>query len=198
MDMKIYVDFKSPASFLALQPTLALIGKTGTTVKWLPFNTSQQPLPEQQDNEDVGARHRRVRAHARRSVHELYARLRGVDMHFPEQPGDTRLALAALSAITRSGADPLPFIQAAFSAYWQSGQRLNLQDRSGVEKLLEAGNGSAALPPDLLQDLDVDGELQRCAEQAEADGVVEAPAYVVHGQLFIGREHLPWIEELLS
>jgi len=34
--------------------------------------------------------------------------------------------------------------------------------------------------------------------QAEENGIFTSPTYVVNEQIFVGREHLPWISELLQ
>lgn len=191
--LRVYIDFKSPAAYLALKPTLALAQRTGTILDWQPIRTRQSavpvaPDPEQKDQEDKGTRHRRVRAQARRDTHLFYAKVQGIPMRFPaaEFPA-TDLALAALAAVTDSDA----FVEAAFHAYWADAADLNTP--ATVEQLLSAcgteTGGLASLP---VADL-----LAQKAEQAIADQVIDAPGYVIGEQVFIGREHLPWIEELL-
>ena len=32
--------------------------------------------------------------------------------------------------------------------------------------------------------------------KSEEAGIVGTPAYVIEEQIFVGREHLPWIEEI--
>ena len=41
-------------------------------------------------------------------------------------------------------------------------------------------------------------ELEAMQLTSEELGVVDTPAYVIDGQVFIGREHLPWVRELLQ
>jgi 2-hydroxychromene-2-carboxylate isomerase len=41
------------------------------------------------------------------------------------------------------------------------------------------------------------GALAAAQDAAEEAGIVGAPAYVIADQIFVGREHLPWIEELV-
>ena len=67
--LTIYVDFKCPASCLALDPVLALTAETGIDARWLPFSTRPFTIPAEKPDETVGERHRRVRAIARRDVH---------------------------------------------------------------------------------------------------------------------------------
>lgn len=181
--MRIYIDFKSPAALLAMEPTLALSEKLGLRFEYLPFRTSQFPIPEEKPEETRGETHRRVRAIARRNTYQKYAAIQGTDLKFPNEPGETDLALAALLYVQPS---PDKFIKAAFSAYWSEGQDLN--DRDLVHRLLSAeGFGADKYL----------GELEQIYQEAEEIGIIDAPTYVVDGQIFLGREHLPWIETLL-
>ncbi|MEC7163460.1 MAG: hypothetical protein VXW20_04265, partial [Pseudomonadota bacterium] len=87
--------------------------------------------------------------------------------------------------------DPLPFITAAFEAYWTGDADLN--DARSVAALSGA--------PDLQNGDDSDGasaRLEAALGQAEENGIFTSPTYVVNEQIFVGREHLPWISELLQ
>lgn len=189
--LNIYLDFKSPGAYLAMRPTLALLERLNQSAntKWLPYNTMQQRIPPKREDENKGERHRRVRALARQNTHLLYADIQGVPMSFSEIPGNTDLALAALLFVQE---DPLRFIHAAFAAYWA--QQRDLNNAQVVAELLQAQGYEA-------DKFDAERALQNLKEhqsQTEEQGVVDAPAYVLHEQMFIGREHLPWVEELLT
>ncbi len=186
--VRIYIDFKAPAAYLALQPTLSLLAETGASAEWRPYVTQQQPVPVEAPDEDRGATHRRVRALARRRTHLHYADVQGIAMRFPEGefPGST-LALAAMAQLV----DPLPVIEAAFASYWAGGEDL---DAPGVVARLLREVGA----PDVALDaLDPAALAETWRETALEDGVVDVPAYVVGEHLFVGREHLPWIRTLL-
>jgi len=185
----IYIDFKSPAAYLALAPTRALLKSTGTRATWHPFNTRLSTIPEQRADENKGEKHRRVRALARRDVHLLYAEVQNLPMVFQDEPFEAELALAVLQSLDK-GVDA--FIDAAFKAYWQDLQDLN--DPVVVAALLQDLKLNIPLP----DTQSVNQILDEAALAAQDNGVIEAPGYVVAGQVFIGREHLPWIEELLA
>ncbi|MGK0221491.1 MAG: 2-hydroxychromene-2-carboxylate isomerase [Limisphaerales bacterium] len=185
--MRIYIDFKSPQAYLALKPTLALATKLGLVIEWCGFNAPQSVLIEQSANEDKGAVHRRVRAHARRAMHLHYAKIQAVPMRFPDRVTKTDAALNVLEALPRT--ERTAFVQRAFNAYWV--ESLDLNDLSVISSMLEE-IGQDVANQEML-------ELWEGNEVAQSvDGVVDVPAYVVQDQLFIGREHLPWIEELLT
>lgn len=185
--LTIYIDFKSPASYLALEPTLAMASDTDVAIDWLPFSVRALSVPEEQENESVGDRHRRVRAAAQRDIHLHYAVVQGLDMHFAQTPAGSDAALAALAAIE---GDPVPFLRAAFAAYWN--EQADLADEAVVAALLQ----SAAIdPPDWVS---AHATMASIRDHAEQSGIFEAPSYRIADQLFLGREHLPWIKSLIA
>lgn len=187
--MRIYIDFKSPAALLAMKPTLALSERLGQTFEYLPFRTSQFAIPEKKNEETRGETHRRVRALARRDTYLKYAAIQGTEMKFQDEPGKSDLALAALLFAKTS---PIAFMEAAFRACWSA--RKDLNDPDVVAALLSA-SGHDASGFDAEKSL---GDLQKVHQDAEDIGIIDTPAFVIGAQIFIGREHLPWIETLLG
>lgn len=185
--LTVYIDFKSPGAYLAIAPTLALVEQYDLAIDWRPFRTVERDVPKLGKEETVGESHRRVRAAALRAQSVTYAKRQGIDLKFPAQLGATDLALAALAGID---GDRLPFIRAAFSAYWDA--HANLDDLEVVRKLVAENGGGAIAEPQALRDA-----LEAALSDADEVGIVGAPAYVIDDQIFVGREHLPWIEELI-
>lgn len=149
----------------------------------------QKPTPTKQEDETKGQTHRRIRAEYRDRSHSFYAGIQ--DLQWPRSYGQgphcgTTLALVGLIL------NPVAaYMDAAFNAYWVN--QLDLDDRDVVNALLDQ-SGSAQFLPDA----------QRCTqlfdtamEHARAHGVIDAPTYLIDEELFVGREHLPWIRELL-
>ncbi len=191
MTLAIYIDFKNPASYLALKPTCAMLERLGTGARWLPFHTSEETVPRRKAEETRGESHRRVRALSRRGTHLLYAQVQGIEMQFRDDPGRTEACLAALAWLNESPrTDPLPFIAAAFARYWVRGE--DLDDPENVEALWAENVSGHSL--DLARGR---AALERIREDASAHRVFHAPAYLLGEQLFLGREHLPWIESML-
>ncbi len=185
--LMVYIDFKSAASYLALEPTLELARETGITIDWRPFSVRPFVVPAEQDEETVGERHRRVRAAAQRDVHLHYAAVQGRDMHFADTPAGSDAALAALAVIE---GDPVPFIRAAFTAYWT--EQADLADEAVAEALLQSVG---------IDRPDWDAaraKLVSIRDQAEESRIFETPSYLIADQLFLGREHLPWIRSLVA
>ena len=198
--MQLYIDFKCPAAYLALHPTLTLSEQLGVPIGWHAIRSYQSLLLPEKPDEEVSTRHRRVRALARQKTHQLYANVQKLPLRFRNPPTNTDMALAALCLMGDGGGDPLPFITAAFEAYWTSDADLN--DALTVAALSGA--------PDLQND-DDDGDgararLEVALREAEENGIFTSPTYVVQDvvqnkvseQVFVGREHLPWIRELLQ
>ena len=184
--LTLYIDFKSPGAYLALAPTLDLADRLGLTIDWRPFRTVERDVPKLGKEETVGESHRRVRAASQRALAIKYAAHQGIELQFPERAGDTDHALGVLAKIE---GDPLPFIHGAFNAYWHAHADLN--DIAVVHALLqESGVDYRGSLASARNDLDT------AQEQAEDAGVVGAPAYIIAEQIFVGREHLPWIEEI--
>ncbi|GAB5487074.1 MAG: hypothetical protein Pars2KO_06440 [Parasphingorhabdus sp.] len=185
--LTIFIDFKSAASYLALKPALALIEKTGVEAKWLPFSSRPFTIPENQPDETVGERHRRVRAIAQRDAHLHYAAVQKIDLQFSNNPKSSDAALAALAVLD---SDPVPFIRAAFKAYWSD--KSNLDDQISVGQLLKNCGCEISDWPEAL------AALQTIREKAEEQKVFETPTFLIDGQIFLGREHIPWISNIIA
>ena len=187
--LECYIDFKAPAAYLALQPTLELQQQLNLTLLWHPYQTRQSAIPAPLAQETPAQSHIRVRAEARQRVHLKYAALRGIGMHFPTQPGNCDLALAAMYVATNN---PALYCRLAFEAYWVHQQ--DLSELTLIENLLRTSGHD----PQTFNAGDRLAQLYAAQTPTEERGVVDAPAYIFADQVFIGREHLPWLRELLS
>lgn len=184
--LTVFIDFKSPEAMLAITPTLDLADRLQLQVTWHPFLTKARDIPILGKTETVGESHRRVRAASQQALAIKYASLQGIDLQFPAKASDTDLALAVLADLD---GDPLPFIRAAFDAYWTAHADLN--DRSVVQDII------AQTTSHYTGDFDVAAaRLDAAMDHADQVGIVGAPGYLIDGQVFVGREHLPWIEEI--
>lgn len=192
---RVYIDFKSPAAYLALKPTLEIASESGVTVQWTAFRTNQQAVPVARPDEDQGASHRRVRAEARQKMHLHYASVQSLPMRFPSSFSATDLALGVLDALHEYPSMVVDeFVRAAFNAYWVD--HADLDQESVVGKLLAANEVAPGLVGEVRENLAQ--RLDAIASRAVDEGVVDAPAYQVDGQVFVGREHLPWVSQILN
>ena len=181
-----YIDFKSAAAYLALKPTLVLAERLDLQIDWRPFQNVERDVPKLGQHETVGESHRRVRAASQRALAMKYAAHQGIDLKYPDEIGATDLALGILAEIE---GDPMAFIHGAFDAYWS--RHLDLDNPDVAAQILResgahhSGDVSSAR-----------ATLAAAQLQAEAAGIVGTPAYVIQDQIFVGREHLPWIAEI--
>ena len=78
--LTVYIDFKSAASYLALEPTLALARELGVAIDWRPFRTTERrPVPTRVADASVTESHRAARERSRRAMDQHYAMLRGLE-----------------------------------------------------------------------------------------------------------------------
>lgn len=184
--LTVYIDFKSAPAYLAIAPTLALAERLDLQLDWRPFKTVERDVPKLGKEETVGESHRRVRAASQRALNVKYAAHQGLQLRYPKMLAASDLALGALAGID---GNKLPFLQAAFEAYWS--EHADLDDEQVVADLIAK---SGAAPAGSLTE--ARDQLEDAQEDAENAGIVGAPAYVIDEQIFVGREHLPWIEEI--
>jgi len=183
--LTVYIDFKSPESYLALQPLLALAEETGCGLRWQPFRSRQRELPEHSPDPELTASHGRIREAYRQRINRRYAALQGLSLDRPQGNDGTDTALTALLG---TEGDATAFVLAAFKAHWQDHRDLN--DVNIVASLLaSAACKSKQLPSDALD---------RHQHNIEAKGIVSDPALVVAGEVFIGRAHIPLVRQLLN
>ena len=186
--LNVYIDFKCPASYLALRPTLALTGRLGVRASWRAYSSAERETPAEGADPAVIASHQRVREASVREIHARCAERQGLDMRFDGPRRSADLALGALEGID---GDRTGFVTAAFEAFWRD--QADLDDEAAVSALIRqtgtAPQGAVAAAR---------ARLEAAQSEAENIGVFATPIYVLGDQLFWGREHLPWIEEILT
>lgn len=191
--LPVYIDFKSPAAWLAFKPLTELAKRQSVQIEWRPFRSKSEEITEPTANESKGARHRRIRAIARRRIALKYAAIQGIPMHFPATPCTTNVALASLLTLRQQ--DRTNYIRKLFLAFWS--QHLDLSDPEIIERCrLDAGltnDEGIAWPATTAL-----AALETHQQEALAAGIIDAPTILADNQLFIGREHLPWIESYLN
>ena len=188
-----YVDFKSPQARLALGPTLAVAAEAGTAVEWRPFHLQPRPVRPEADPASRGARHRRARADYRRWELSFYARGQGIEWVYPEAELDSFAANAGLAWMQRQEAGALrcgDYVRHVFTEVWAG--RMDPSDRGAVQAAINGAGGDGADFPGFLGE-QAEAELASAADEVRALGAGDVPAYVIGGELYIGRAHLPVI-----
>ncbi len=187
--IRLVIDFKNALSWLSLGPTVALAEELGVPLELLPYRTEVSVLSQAEGEETVSERHARVRAEYYGADLKRYAELQNIELIADNRGVDSTMSLLGLLWGNREG-DGLHYAQTVFSRFWSGS--MDLDDAGSVSDAL-ASSGTTAFDPGAMRE-----ELDSLRTSLEAEGVFNAPMYLVEGQTFQGREHLPMIRWLLS
>ena len=193
-----YFDFKSANSRLALGPTLALMDEVGATVDWRPLSFQPKRLKSGPADASRSAVHVRVRAEYRRREQALYARNQGIELIHPPADWDGFTANAGLLWLRRQGAEASQcraYVTQVFADLWAG--RMDSADAKATTVAIAAAGGEGAEFGAYLAG-PAQAELDAVFAEARALGANDTPAFVVGGELYIGRQHLPVIRWWLT
>jgi 2-hydroxychromene-2-carboxylate isomerase len=198
----VYTDYKSPYAYLAKDPTYDLERDFPVRLEWRPYILD---IPSYLGSARVGATgevlEENRNAHQWRRVRYSYmdcrrqARKRGLTIRGTQKIWDSTLAAAGMLFAQRAGEDVFRrYNDMVFERFWQ--RALDIEDPAAIAAALtEAGADGAAFP---AQADGLRAEVASISRAAEADGVFGVPSFVVGGELYWGREHLPDIRDVLS
>jgi 2-hydroxychromene-2-carboxylate isomerase len=199
----VYIDFKSPYAWLALQPTLEMAADLDIAIDWRPFvldipsylgsarlNKSGKVANQSRSKEQwSGVKY--AYYDCRR-----YANLRGMTVRGTEKIWDTTLAAIGMLWAKQQGDAVLErYLFAIYEPFWK--RLLDVEDLAVIGQVLvevgasvEGFTAFAAGPGAALNQ-----QIQAAAFDA---GIYGVPTYVVDGEFYFGREHLPRIRWQLS
>jgi 2-hydroxychromene-2-carboxylate isomerase len=199
----VYVDFKSPYAYLAKAPTFQLADDLGIDVDWRPLTldihsylgsarlNASGAVSESRRTPEQWHRVRYAYRDARR-----YANLVGLTVRGTTKIWDSSLASIGLQWAKGQGAGPLrAFIDLTYERFWK--RELDIEDASVVAGVLaEAG----AEPDGFIDFARGEGRAEHDVMQQRifAAGIFGVPSYVLDGELYFGREHLPRIRWMLT
>ena len=192
-----YIDFKSANSRLALGPTLALVDEVGATVDWRPLSFQPKRLKSGSADASRSAVHVRVRAKYRLREQALYARNQGIELIHPPADWDGFAANAGLLWLRRQAAEARQcraYVTQVFADLWAG--RMDPADAKATAAIAAAGGEGAEFGAYLAGP--AQAELDAVFAEARALGANDTPAFVVGGELYIGRQHLPVIRWWLT
>jgi 2-hydroxychromene-2-carboxylate isomerase len=202
-DLIVYLDLKSPYAFIAKDPTRAMAARLAVTVDWRPLTLDipsylgsarldkRGRVAESRRSESQWTSVRYAYADARR-----YAKLQGYTLRGTEKIWDTTLAhIGFLWARAQGSAVLDAYLDEAYARFWR--RDLDVEDLNVVSATL-AGAGA-----------EVDGFADYASGAGRAlhdamqttifdAGVFGVPTYVVEGERYFGREHLPRVRWLLT
>ncbi len=211
-DAIVYLDIKSPYAFVAWQPTVRRARRLGMSIDWRPLTLDipsylgsarvddQGNVLEQSRSDEQWAWVRYAYNDARR-----YAGLDDFTLRGTVKIWDSSLAHIAFmwvkhhdEAPERCAEDSLlqRYLQAIYPPFWR--RELDVENPDVIEQLLTQAGAPLVGFRDYLE-----GQGRRehdTMQEAIFDaGIYGVPSYVVDGELYFGREHLPrvcWIAQL--
>jgi 2-hydroxychromene-2-carboxylate isomerase len=199
----VYIDYKSPYAYLAKDPAYELARDFPVTLDWLPY-VLDIPSFLGFAKLDEGGRvvEENRNPHQWRRVKYSYmdcrrqARKRGLVIRGTQKIWDSTLAGAGLLYAKRHGEAVLRrYNDLVFERFWK--RELDIEDPAVVAAALSKAGADAVGAAAWLAG-DGRRDVERVSRAAEQTGVFGVPSFVIEGELFWGREHLPDIRELLA
>jgi len=199
----VYIDYKSPYAYLAKDPAYELARDFPVRLDWLPYRLD---IPSFLGSARLDERGRVIEesrnAHQWRRVKYSYmdcrrqARKRGLVIRGTQKIWDSSLALIGmLYAKQQDDAVLRRYHDMTFERFWK--RELDIEDPAVVTAVLaEAGADMTGISAYLAGA--GHAELDRVCREAEEKGVFGVPSFIVDGEIFWGREHLPDIREILA
>lgn len=188
----VWLDLRSPYSFLAKDQAYALEKEFGVAVRLRPFAIEIASALRLDDPAAVARGMRKIKylyADARR-----FASPRGLTILGPKKIFDEKLIHMAWLYAARSGRDRA-LIDLAYPRFFE--RELDYEDRGAVTALLdEVGVDPTGFDSYVLGD--GPSELRAHIEAAEKQGVFAVPTFVVDGALFWGQDRIQFVRDKLG
>ena len=198
-----YIDYKSPYAYLAKDLAYELERDFAVRVDWLPYVLDIPSFLGSARVDDSGRVIEEERnAHQWRRVRYSYmdcrrqARKRGLVIRGPQKIWDSAFAACGMLYAKRQGDAVLRrYNHIIFERFWK--RELDIEDPDVIGAML-AESGANTTGFSAYSAREGRGELDRICRAEEAIGVFGVPSFVVDGELFWGREHLPDIRAMLA
>jgi 2-hydroxychromene-2-carboxylate isomerase len=199
----VYIDYKSPYAYLAKDLAYELARDFPVRLDWQPYVLDIPSfLGSARLDESGRVVEENRNAHQWRRVRYSYldcrrqARKRGLTIRGPQKIWNSQIALIGMLYAKRQGEAVLRrYHDLTFEHFWK--RELDIEDPAVVTvALAEASADTAGFASYLAGE--GPAELQRLCREAEAKGVFGVPSFIVDGELFWGREHLPDIRDMLA
>ena len=198
-----YIDYKSPYAYLAKDLAYELERDFAVRVDWLPYVLDIPSFLGSAWVDDSGRVIEEERnAHQWRRVRYSYmdcrrqARKRALVIRGPQKIWDSALAACGMLYAKRQGDAVLRrYNHIIFERFWK--RELDIEDPDVIGAML-AESGANTTGFSAYSAREGRGELDRICRAEEAIGVFGVPSFVVDGELFWGREHLPDIRAMLA
>ena len=198
--LTIYIDYKSPYAYLAIEPTCQLQKDFEIDVEWLPYTLN---IPDFLGSAKVDGQGRILEeertAHQWRRVRysymdaRRYASLRGLTIRGPQKIWDSSLASIGL-LYAKSQGKVEAYNELVYERFWK--REIDIESEAILTSILQEVKVNTANFSKFLAE---EGRSLHDTIQTEAEkiGVFGVPTYILDGELYWGREHLPLIRTRL-
>lgn len=199
----VYIDYKSPYAFIAKDPTYAIEDQLGIAIDWRPLTLdipSYLGSARLDDKGKVAESNRTPQQwsgvkYAYRDARR-YAALSDYTLRGTTKIWDS--SLASIGMIWTKAQGPVQlrrYCDIVYERFWK--RELDIENPEVIEGLInEAGADTDGFEGYLV------GDGRRIHDEMQARifaaGVFGVPSYVVDGELFFGREHIPMVRWLLD
>ena len=198
-----YIDIKSPYAFVAREPTRALGRRLGIAIDWRPLTLD---IPSYLGSAKLGRRGEVVESRRSSSQWDAvrfayrdarrYAARQGHVLRGTTKIWDTSLAhIGMLWAKDQGDAVLEGYLDQVYPPFWR--RELDVESVDVIEHALVAAGADEA---GFRAWQAGEGRALHAARQASIfnAGIFGVPSYVVAGELYFGREHLPRVQWLLT
>ncbi|MBV8772756.1 MAG: DsbA family protein [Deltaproteobacteria bacterium] len=191
-EVKFYYDYKSPFTYLAFEPALALEATHHVELRFIPHELDIRSayggsLEQRPEREWFKVRY--LYADARRFANDRRLSIRG-----PQKIFDSRSALISGLYADRGGCFR-QYSQRVFERFFK--RELDLEDAQALAALLiEVG-----LDPEEFQRFashEGEAAFRQACEEGDRDGVFGVPTLIVRGEMFWGNDRLTWVIKKLD
>ena len=201
--LTVYIDFKSPYAYLAVEPTRRLAREMNIAINWLPFVLDIPSYLGSAKLDKSGRVAEQARSQTQWSGVKYayydcrrYANLRQLTIRGTTKIWDTNLAAIGMLWAREQGEAILhSYIDGIYVPFWQ--RELDIESLAVVERVLHqsgasiSGFGDFARGPGAEQN-------RLLQEQSFAAGIFGVPTYRLGDDTYFGREHLPHIRWRLA
>lgn len=197
----LYIDYKSPYAYLAVEPAWQLERDFDVSLNWLPYTLD---IPDylgsakvDQDGkvvEDNRTPHQWRRVRYSYMDVRRYANLRGLTIRGTQKIWDTALAGIGLLFAKDQGVFRA-YSDIVYERFWR--RDLDVEDPAVIEAVLKEAGADAS---GFRAYADGAGRAlhDRIRTEAEDRGIFGVPTFVLDGEIFWGREHLALIRLRLA
>lgn len=187
--MRFYFDYKSPYSYLAVQPLQDLERKLGVSFEWLPYSLPLSDIFGSLDTrtELQWNKVKNLYVDARRFANE-----RGLTIKGSKKIYDSTWALLGALYAQDQGCF-FQYNDEVFERFWR--HDLEVDSKDDIIAVLDKYCDTAHFVT--FCQGDGPNRLKKIADHAKADGIYGVPSFVVDGELFFGHDRLIWVEKKL-